>query len=85
MATLFSLGCLVSELGVREGIFKKLCQRRPNKNVAGVNYVDETDLKVSCKRSANYWNERGYRDKPKTYPSVEPIIRFMNLILLIAK
>ena len=32
-----------------------------------------------------YWNERGYRNKPKTYPSVEPIIRFMNLILLIAK
>ena len=53
MATLFSLGCLVSELGVTEGIFKKLYQRRPNKNVAGVNYVDETDLKVSCKRSVN--------------------------------
>ena len=53
MATLFSLGCLVSELGVREGIFKKFYQRRPNKNVAGVNYVDETDLKVSCKRSVN--------------------------------
>ena len=53
MATLFSLGCLVSELGVREGIFKKLYLRRPNKNVAGVNYVDETDLKVSCKCSVN--------------------------------
>ena len=53
MATLFSLGCLVSELGVREGIFKKLYQRRPNKNVAGVNYVDEADLKVSCKCSVN--------------------------------
>ena len=53
MATLFLLGCLVSELRVREGIFKKLYQRRPNKNVAGVNYVDETDLKVSCKRSVS--------------------------------
>ena len=84
------------QLRVKEGIFKKLYQRRPNKNVAGVNYVDETDLMVSCKRSVNiprsksqvlscvkknsknqppkgsshkrldYWNERRYRDKPKT-------------------
>ena len=41
------------QLRVKEGIFKKLYQRRPNKNVAGVNYVDETDLVVSCKRSVN--------------------------------
>ena len=102
MATLFSLGCLVSELGVREGIFKKLYQRRPNKNVAGVNYVvvnygqlqtfrqystkQIPSFKLCEKNSSNqppkgssherldYWNERGYRDKPKTYPSGEPNI-----------
>ena len=41
------------QLRVKEGILKKLYQRRPNKNAACVDCVDETDLMVSCKRSVN--------------------------------
>ena len=40
------------QLRVKEGIFKKLYQRRP-KYAACVNCVDKTDLMVSCKRSVN--------------------------------